>query len=140
MIYFGIHGFLLQARAESRHIEMDSIEKGIVNLICQLGIRKLVMGAAADMHYSKYNHLIDFSFCFSVPFNILTIIFFFISIYIHFEPPKGRVNLNDSHWMCPILGKFFWQILHACVGSRSGPYRDWRLCYLSCLQNFWAWN
>ncbi|KAL4621989.1 hypothetical protein ACB092_06G264900 [Castanea dentata] len=41
------------ARAESRHIEMDSIEKGIVNLICQHGIRKLVMGAAADKHYSK---------------------------------------------------------------------------------------
>ncbi|KAK7824290.1 u-box domain-containing protein 33 [Quercus suber] len=41
------------ARAESRHIEMDSIEKGIVNLICQLGMRKLVMGAAADKHYSK---------------------------------------------------------------------------------------
>ncbi|XP_030929474.1 U-box domain-containing protein 33-like isoform X2 [Quercus lobata] len=41
------------ARAESQHIEMDSIEKGIVNLICQLGIRKLVMGAAADKHYSK---------------------------------------------------------------------------------------
>ncbi|XP_050249613.1 U-box domain-containing protein 33-like isoform X2 [Quercus robur] len=41
------------AQAESRDIEMDSIEKGIVNLICQLGIRKLVMGAAADKHYSK---------------------------------------------------------------------------------------
>ncbi|KAM3746571.1 hypothetical protein ACB098_06G211800 [Castanea mollissima] len=41
------------ARAESRHIEMDSIEKGIVNLICQHGIRKLVMGAAVDKHYSK---------------------------------------------------------------------------------------
>jgi len=62
MIYFGIYGFLMQARAESQHIEMDSIEKGIVNLICQLGIRKLVMGAAADKHYSKYNHLIDFAF------------------------------------------------------------------------------
>ncbi|KAF3967051.1 hypothetical protein CMV_008903 [Castanea mollissima] len=43
----------MQARAESRHIEMDSIEKGIVNLICQHGIRKLVMGAAVDKHYSK---------------------------------------------------------------------------------------
>ncbi|KAF3967049.1 hypothetical protein CMV_008902 [Castanea mollissima] len=37
-------------QAESRHIEMDSIEEGIVELVCQLGIRKLVMGTAA---YSK---------------------------------------------------------------------------------------
>ncbi|KAK4578224.1 hypothetical protein RGQ29_028383 [Quercus rubra] len=36
--------------AESRHIEMESIEEGIVELVCQLGIRKLVMGTAA---YSK---------------------------------------------------------------------------------------
>ncbi|XAR54055.1 Non-specific serine/threonine protein kinase [Bertholletia excelsa] len=33
--------------------EMDSIEKGIVELISQHGIRKLVMGAAADKQYSK---------------------------------------------------------------------------------------
>ncbi|KAM4094712.1 hypothetical protein ACB094_06G214700 [Castanea mollissima] len=44
-------------QAESRHIEMDSIEEGIVELVCQLGIRKLVMGTAA---YSKYNHQTDF--------------------------------------------------------------------------------
>ncbi|KAG6663518.1 U-box domain-containing protein 33-like [Carya illinoinensis] len=40
-------------RAEKLHIEMDSIEKGIVELISQHGIRKLVMGAAADKHYSR---------------------------------------------------------------------------------------
>jgi hypothetical protein len=33
---------------------MDSIEKGIVELIAQLGIRNLVMGGAADKHYSRY--------------------------------------------------------------------------------------
>uniref|UniRef100_A0A2N9F7D2 RING-type E3 ubiquitin transferase n=1 Tax=Fagus sylvatica TaxID=28930 RepID=A0A2N9F7D2_FAGSY len=32
---------------------MDSIEKGIVELIAQLGIRNLVMGGAADKHYSR---------------------------------------------------------------------------------------
>jgi hypothetical protein len=32
---------------------MDSIEKGIVELISQHGIRQLVMGAAADKHYSR---------------------------------------------------------------------------------------
>lgn len=35
-------------------IEMESIENGIVQLISELGIRKLVMGAAADRHYSRY--------------------------------------------------------------------------------------
>ncbi|XP_057510933.1 U-box domain-containing protein 33-like isoform X2 [Actinidia eriantha] len=39
--------------AELVHIEMESIEKGILELISQHSIRKLVMGAAADKHYSK---------------------------------------------------------------------------------------
>ncbi|KAF2282599.1 hypothetical protein GH714_043228 [Hevea brasiliensis] len=39
---------------EKLHIETDlSIEKGILELISELGIRKLVMGAAADKRYSK---------------------------------------------------------------------------------------
>ncbi|KAJ7951146.1 putative U-box domain-containing protein kinase family protein [Quillaja saponaria] len=40
-------------QAEKLHIEMDSIEKGIVELISQYGIRRLVMGAASDKHYSR---------------------------------------------------------------------------------------
>ncbi|KAA8520639.1 hypothetical protein F0562_014895 [Nyssa sinensis] len=40
-------------RAEILHTEVDSIEKGIVELISQHGIKKLVMGAATDKHYSK---------------------------------------------------------------------------------------
>ncbi|KAK9910410.1 hypothetical protein M0R45_034375 [Rubus argutus] len=40
-------------RAEKLHIETDSIEKGIVELISQHGIRKLVMGAAADKCHSR---------------------------------------------------------------------------------------
>ncbi|XP_010508094.1 PREDICTED: U-box domain-containing protein 33 [Camelina sativa] len=40
-------------RAEKMFIEMESIENGIVQLISELGIRKLVMGAAADRHYSR---------------------------------------------------------------------------------------
>ncbi|XP_017235711.1 U-box domain-containing protein 33 isoform X1 [Daucus carota subsp. sativus] len=39
--------------AETLHIEMDSIEKGIVELISMNNIRRLVMGAAADKLYSK---------------------------------------------------------------------------------------
>ncbi|KAJ0113486.1 hypothetical protein Patl1_00456 [Pistacia atlantica] len=40
-------------RAEKLFIEMDSIEKGLVQFILQYGIKKLVMGAAADKHYKK---------------------------------------------------------------------------------------
>ncbi|GMH21715.1 hypothetical protein Nepgr_023557 [Nepenthes gracilis] len=40
-------------RAEKLYIEMDSIEKGIVELISQQRIGKLVMGAAPDSKYSK---------------------------------------------------------------------------------------
>ncbi|XP_042506593.1 U-box domain-containing protein 33-like isoform X2 [Macadamia integrifolia] len=40
-------------RAEKIDIEMDNIEKGIVELVTQHRIKKLVMGAATDKHYSK---------------------------------------------------------------------------------------
>lgn len=33
---------------------MENIENGIVSLIAQHGIKLLVMGAAADKHYTKY--------------------------------------------------------------------------------------
>ncbi|CAL5400996.1 unnamed protein product [Camellia sinensis] len=40
-------------RADVLHIERDSVEKGIVELVSQHQIRRLVMGAAAHKHYSK---------------------------------------------------------------------------------------
>ncbi|KAK9068311.1 hypothetical protein SSX86_012422 [Deinandra increscens subsp. villosa] len=39
--------------AEVHYIEMDSVEKGIVEFILQHNVRRLVMGGAADKHYSK---------------------------------------------------------------------------------------
>lgn len=46
--------FLLsQVRAEKLVIEMDNVGKGLVELIARYGITKLVMGAAADKHYTK---------------------------------------------------------------------------------------
>lgn len=36
---------------------MDSIEKGIVELISEHDIRKLVIGAAADRSHSRYNYI-----------------------------------------------------------------------------------
>nr|GMD64972.1 U-box domain-containing protein 33 [Ipomoea batatas] len=41
------------AQVDRLYIETDSIEKGIVDLISKHGIRKLVMGAAANKCYSK---------------------------------------------------------------------------------------
>ncbi|KAE8709411.1 U-box domain-containing protein 33 [Hibiscus syriacus] len=41
-------------QAERLYIEMDSIEKGILEMVFENGIRMLVMGGAADKHYSKY--------------------------------------------------------------------------------------
>ncbi|PKA48043.1 U-box domain-containing protein 33 [Apostasia shenzhenica] len=42
-----------KVRADKLVIEMDDVAKGIVELIAQYGITSLVMGAAADKHYSK---------------------------------------------------------------------------------------
>ncbi|XP_035547286.1 U-box domain-containing protein 33-like [Juglans regia] len=40
-------------QAEIRQTEMENIEEGIVTLITQYGIKWLVMGAAAEKHYSR---------------------------------------------------------------------------------------
>ncbi|CAL9245541.1 unnamed protein product [Arabidopsis halleri] len=42
----------MQVTAEIISIEMDSVEKGILQLISQRKVTKLVMGAAAERHYS----------------------------------------------------------------------------------------
>ncbi|KAL5572863.1 hypothetical protein UlMin_022460 [Ulmus minor] len=47
------------AQTDKLHIEMDSIEMGIVELISQHNIRKLVMGAAADKHVSSCRRMMD---------------------------------------------------------------------------------
>ncbi|KFK37377.1 hypothetical protein AALP_AA4G249100 [Arabis alpina] len=46
----------MQVRAEKIYIEIDSVEKGIILLISERGIKKLVMGAASDRHYSMRMH------------------------------------------------------------------------------------
>ncbi|KAL0725325.1 hypothetical protein Bca4012_039924 [Brassica carinata] len=42
----------MQVNAEKICIEMDSVEEGILHLISNRGVKKLVMGAAADRNYS----------------------------------------------------------------------------------------
>ncbi|CAH8266103.1 unnamed protein product [Arabidopsis lyrata] len=42
----------MQVCAETIHIEMDSVEEGIIQLISERHVKKLVMGAASDRHYS----------------------------------------------------------------------------------------
>ena len=44
----------MQVHAEKLCVEMDSIEKGIVKMIHENKVRKLIMGATADKHYSTY--------------------------------------------------------------------------------------
>ncbi|KAL0927180.1 hypothetical protein M5K25_001343 [Dendrobium thyrsiflorum] len=43
----------LKIKAEKIVIEADAVAKGLIEFIAQQGITKLVMGAAADKHYSK---------------------------------------------------------------------------------------
>lgn len=44
----------LQVQAEKLYIEMDSIEGGILQLIADHNVEKLVMGAAPDDCYHTY--------------------------------------------------------------------------------------
>jgi tetrahydromethanopterin S-methyltransferase subunit A len=44
----------LQVEADKVWIEMDNVEKGIVDIIARHNIRWLVMGGAAEKYYSKY--------------------------------------------------------------------------------------
>ncbi|KAL0653132.1 hypothetical protein Bca4012_095823 [Brassica carinata] len=43
---------MIPVHAEKLCVEMDSIEKGIVKMIHENKVRKLIMGATADKHYS----------------------------------------------------------------------------------------
>jgi hypothetical protein len=51
----GIRDFILKVHAEKLYIEEEDIGKGIVELLSQHAIKKLVMGADADRYYSEYN-------------------------------------------------------------------------------------
>ncbi|KAL0714945.1 hypothetical protein Bca4012_021924 [Brassica carinata] len=42
----------MHVKGEKIYIEMDSVEEGILQLISQRGVKRLVMGAAADRHYT----------------------------------------------------------------------------------------
>ncbi|XP_009116802.1 U-box domain-containing protein 36 [Brassica rapa] len=42
----------MHVNAEKIYMEMDSVEEGILQLISQRGVKKLVMGAAADRNYT----------------------------------------------------------------------------------------
>lgn len=44
----------MQVEANELWIEMGNVEEGIVEIIARHHIRWLVMGAAADEHYSEY--------------------------------------------------------------------------------------
>jgi len=53
----------LQVEADKVWIETDNIEKGIVDIVARHNIRWLVMGAAAEKYYSKYEQPIVINYC-----------------------------------------------------------------------------
>lgn len=47
-----LHPF--QVKCEKLVIENDDVAKGITEIVSLHGVRKLIIGAAADKHYSRY--------------------------------------------------------------------------------------
>lgn len=54
------HCSLLQIQGGKVWLEMNNVEKGIIHIIEQHKIQWLVMGAAAETHYSKYDTFFSF--------------------------------------------------------------------------------
>ena len=48
-----LNSLFCQVRAEKLVIEADDAAKGLIELIAHHGIAKLIMGAAADKHFSR---------------------------------------------------------------------------------------
>ncbi|KAL2478760.1 U-box domain-containing protein 33-like [Forsythia ovata] len=98
-------------QVETLNKEMDSIEKGIVQLISQLGIKWLVMGAGASKSYSRGNK------------TTLTKIFFFRNSTRKMTIPKSKkatyVHLNAPS-SCRI--SFIWEggLIHTRESEVNG--------------------
>lgn len=48
-------------------MEMNDIEKGIVEMINQHNVKWLVMGAASDEYYNEYEYIFDLLLIFFLP-------------------------------------------------------------------------
>jgi K+-sensing histidine kinase KdpD len=53
----GVLPFIFQVKCEKLVVENADIAGGIVELVSMHRITKLVMGAAADKHYSRYEEM-----------------------------------------------------------------------------------
>jgi K+-sensing histidine kinase KdpD len=51
-----IFSFSYQIKGKKLVIQNEDIAKGIAELVSKHGVNKLVMGAAADKHYSRYTY------------------------------------------------------------------------------------
>lgn len=49
-----LHLHPFQVKCEKLVIENDNVAKGITEIVSLHGVSKLIMGAAADKHYSRY--------------------------------------------------------------------------------------
>lgn len=93
-------------------IEMESIENGIVELISELGIRKLVMGAAADKHHSKYvTLLINFELN-----HLLCLILAFNRRMTELKSRKAIFVCREAPALCQILFTCKGYLIHTRFG------------------------
>lgn len=82
----------LQVHAEKLCVEMDSIEKGIVQMISENKVRKFIMGAAKDKHYSTYC-VLGFTCSFLYILNLTLVV-------INLQE-NGGTEVEESHLCMP---------------------------------------
>lgn len=62
---------VFQVKCEKLVIENDHVAKGIAEIVSLHGVSKLIMGAAADKHFSRYAVKVHTSALISIPYNLL---------------------------------------------------------------------
>ncbi|KAK3022413.1 hypothetical protein RJ639_045184 [Escallonia herrerae] len=128
-------------RAEILHIEKDSIEKGIVELISQHGIRRLVMGAAANKLFSTkmlepkskkaiYVHV-------TATTSPLSYISVFILMYVLHVYREGRLNGVNIEVASPLDLASPKSVTRPSSSFRSSSVREWQNDYRSTSVREW---
>jgi len=60
-----------QVKCEKLVIENDDVAKGIAEIVSLHGVSKLIMGAAADKHFSRYAAKVHTSALISIAYNLI---------------------------------------------------------------------
>jgi len=61
----------MKVKCEKLVIENNDVAKGIMELVSLHGVSKLIMGAAADKHYSRYAVMVHASALISTGYSVL---------------------------------------------------------------------